>query len=159
MTTPPPRAPWTVPIADGPLAPWADRTLAAVVAIAASVVYGALVQVRPDARGHGTHEQFGWDACGWPLHYGIPCPTCGCTTAACLLVHGRIVDAFVTQPFGAALAACGLLLGVHAMLCLLRGRSFADGLVRWPFWRIVGGGFLLLLLAWGYTWLKWGGTP
>jgi type II secretory pathway component PulL len=37
----------------------------------------------------------------------------------------------------------------------LRGRSFADVIVRWPFWRIVAGAFVLLLLAWGYTWLTW----
>ena len=152
---PRPHAPWTIPVADGPLTPWTDRTLAAVVAIAASIGYGALRRVQPDPRGHGTHEAFGMEACSWPVVYGAPCPTCGCTTAACLLVHGRIVDAFVTQPFGAAFAALGLLAGAHAMLCLLRGRSFADVIVRWPFWRVVGGGALLLLASWGYTWLTW----
>lgn len=149
------RVPFTVPVAEGPLSPKFDRVLAALVGGAASVCFGLLVRLSPDARGHGTHEQLGWDACSWPVVYGIPCPTCGCTTAACLLVHGRIVQAFVTQPFGAAFAALGILVGVHAILCLLRGRSFADVLVRWPFWRIVGGGFLLLLASWLYTWLTW----
>lgn len=155
MPPPRPAAPWTIPLAEGPIAPWADRAFAAVVAVAASVCFGALVRIRPDPRGHGTHEQLGLDVCGWPIVYGIPCPTCGCTTAACLLVHGRILDAFVTQPFGAAVAAVGLLVGVHATLCLLRGRSFADIVVRWPFWRFVGGGFLLLLASWAYTWWTW----
>jgi hypothetical protein len=54
-----------------------------------------------------------------------------------------------------AFAAFGTLLGVHAVLCLLRGRSFADVIVRLPFWRLVGGGVLLLLLAWAYTYLTW----
>jgi hypothetical protein len=71
------------------------------------------------------------------------------------LVHGRIVAAFATQPFGAALAAGGLLLGVHATLCLLRGRSFVDLMVRLPFWRLCGGGVALLLLAWAYTFATW----
>lgn len=155
MPPPRPAAPWTIPLAEGPIAPWADRAFAAVVAVAASVCFGALVRIQPDPRGHGTHEQLGLDVCGWPIVYGIPCPTCGCTTAACLLVHGRILDAFVTQPFGAAVAAVGLLVGVHATLCLLRGRSFADIVVRWPFWRFVGGGFLLLLASWAYTWWTW----
>jgi hypothetical protein len=155
---PEPQAPaaFTIPITDGPVRPWVDRSLAGAVAIAASVTFAMLVRIRPDERGHGTHEQLGWAPCGWPITYGIPCPTCGCTTAACLLVHGRIVAAFVTQPFGAAVTAFGLLLGTHAMLCLLRGRSFADLLVRLPFWRIVLGGIALLLAAWGYTWLTWG---
>lgn len=155
MPPPRPAAPWTIPLAEGPIAPWADRAFAAVVAVAASVCFGALVRIQPDPRGHGTHEQLGLDVCGWPIVYGIPCPTCGCTTAACLLVHGRILDAFVTQPFGAAVAAVGLLVGVHATLCLLRGRSFADLVVRWPFWRFVGGGFLLLLASWAYKWWTW----
>jgi hypothetical protein len=149
------RAPWTVPIAEGPIAVWADRALAgSVVAAAAACVWG-LASIAPDARGHGTHEQFGWTPCSWPIVYGIPCPTCGCTTAACLFVHGRVFTAFATQPFGASVAAFGALVGVHALLCLLRGRSFADALVRWPFWRIVLGAFVLFVLAWGYTWLTW----
>ena len=149
------RAPWTVAIADGPVRPWVDRTIAAAVAVAAAACVGVLAGVTPDARGHGTHEQLGFEPCGWPLTMGIPCPTCGCTTAACLLVHGRVLSAFATQPFGAALAALGIVLGVHAVACLLRGRSFADVLLRWPFWRIVGGAILLLLASWGYTWLTW----
>jgi hypothetical protein len=114
-----------------------------------------LLRVQPDPRGHGTHEQLGLDACGWPLAYGIPCPACGCTTAACLLVHGRVVAAFATQPFGAAVAAVGLLVGVHAALCLLRGRSFADLALRWPLWRVTGYGLFLMLASWGYTWATW----
>lgn len=149
------RAPWTVPLANGPVRPAVDRAIAAVVAVCASVCTGALGRITPDARGHGTHEQLGMEVCGWPLQYGIPCPTCGCTTAACQLVHGRVLAAFVTQPFGAALAAFGLLLGVHAALCLLRGRSFVDLLVRLPFWRLVSSAVLLLLLAWGYKYLTW----
>jgi hypothetical protein len=148
-------APFTIPLADGPIATWLDRSISGFVAIAASVSYGTLLRLSPDARGHGTHEQLGWSACGWPLHYGIPCPTCGCTTAACLLVHGRIVAAFVTQPFGAAFAAVGLLLGVHALLCLLRGRSFVDILVRARFWRWLVGAIALLLAAWAYTYATW----
>ena len=147
--------PWTIPLADGPLRPGSDRALAAVVAMVAAVSLVMLARIEPDARGHGTHEQLGLDPCGWPMHYGIPCPTCGCTTAACLLVHGRVVDALVTQPFGAVFAAFGALVGVHAVSCLVRGRSFADLLVRLPFWRIVMGAFLLMLGAWGYTWLTW----
>ena len=108
-----------------------------------------------DGRGHGTHEQFGMDACGWPQIYGIPCPTCGCTTAATQIVHGDVLGAFVTQPFGAVIALFGLGVGIHAVMCLLRGRSFVDILVRLPFWKIVFLLFLLLLASWGYKCLVW----
>ncbi|MCR9246424.1 MAG: DUF2752 domain-containing protein [bacterium] len=106
-----------------------------------------------DGRGFDTHTQLGMDPCGWPAAHGIPCPTCGCTTAATHVVHGSLVQAFVTQPFGATIAIVGLLLGLHAALCLVRGRSFVDLVVRIHFARWVVGGVLLLLLSWGYKYL------
>ncbi|MBL8756480.1 MAG: DUF2752 domain-containing protein [Planctomycetes bacterium] len=154
---PKPRAPWTVPIAQGPLRPAADRAFAVAVAVVAAVCGAALARVQPDARGHGTHEQLGLDPCGWPIHYGIPCPTCGCTTAACLVVHGRPFSALATQPFGAVVALFGLAVGVHALVCLVRGRSFADLLLRIPFWRLVLGFVVLFFVGWGTTWLTWEG--
>ncbi len=146
---------WTIPVADGPVSVVADRIVAAVVGGAAVTLTYKLAGVRPDGRGHGTHEQFGMEPCGWPLVYGVPCPTCGCTTAAAQVVHGDVLGAFVTQPFGAAVAVVGLLAGAHAILCLLRRRSFMDALVRLPFWRIVLGLFVLLWAAWGYKYLVW----
>ena len=149
------RSPFLIPLEDGPVTAFVDRVAAVLTAGAAVAGVVMLWRVDPDARGHGTHEQFGMDPCGWPLAYGIPCPTCGCTTAACHLVHGHLLQAFVTQPFGALAAGAGVLLGVHAVLCLARRRSFADLMVRLPFWRIVGAAFALLLLAWGYKCLVW----
>ncbi|MFN3241721.1 MAG: DUF2752 domain-containing protein [Planctomycetota bacterium] len=150
-----PKPAWTIPVADGPVSVVTDRITAAVVAGVAIVMTWKLGGVPPDPRGHGTHEAFGMAECGWPKVYGIPCPTCGCTTAACQVVHGDLVGAFVTQPFGAAIALFGLVAGVHALLCLLRGRSFVDALVRLPFWKIVAAMFLLLWAAWGYKYLVW----
>ena len=154
-----PRAAWTIPLADGPVSKFADRLTALVVAVAAVVLTWKLAGVAPDQRGHGTHEQFGMAPCGWPEVYGIPCPTCGCTTACAQLVRGDLVGAFVTQPFGAAVAALGLLAGLHALLCLVRGRSFVDALVRLPFWRLTAGMFVLLWVAWGYKYWTWGDLP
>ena len=147
--------PWTIPLADGPVSPFADRLTALIVGGLAAVVIWSLSRVAPDGRGHGTHEQLGMDPCGWSIVYGIPCPTCGCTTAATQLLHGDVFGAFATQPFGAALALIGLLAGVHAWMCLLRTRSFVDVIVRLPFWRIVLSLFLLFWAAWGYKYLIW----
>ena len=150
-------SPWTIPLADGPVATWLDRTIAVLFATAAIALAVLLLGISPDARGHGTHEQLGMAACGWPLAYGTPCPTCGCTTAACQLVHGDVFGAFVTQPFGATMALAGLLLGVHGIVCLLRRRSFVDLWVRLPFWKMMFGAVLLLFAAWGYKCLVWDG--
>ena len=152
-----PRTPWTIPVAEGPVAATADRLVASIVGLLAVVLTGFLASVAPDGRGHGTHEQLGMEPCGWPMNYGIPCPTCGCTTAATQVVHGDLLGAFVTQPFGAVIALLGLLAGLHAWVCLLRGRSFVDMLVRLPFWRILFALFVLLWGAWGYKYLVWQG--
>jgi hypothetical protein len=144
------KAPWTIPLADGPVAAWFDRTVAAALAGTTAVLVVALLSIDPDARGLGTHEKGGWEPCGWPKAYGMPCPTCGVTTAACHTVHGQLIDAFVVQPFGALAMLAMLALAGHACWCLLRGRSFVDLLVRLPFWRLVLAGFVVLLLAWGY---------
>jgi hypothetical protein len=152
-----PRAPLTIPIDDGPVAPWVDRTVAFVVVGIAATVVTALARVTPDARGHGTHEQLGMSACSFPTNYGIPCPTCGCTTAACLVVHGRFVTAFVVQPFGALLTIALLLLAVHALVCLFGRRSFVDLTVRLPVWRLFASALVVMLLAWWYKYLVFAG--
>jgi hypothetical protein len=81
---------------------------------------------------------------------GLPCPTCGATTAACHLVHGNLLAAFATQPFGAAVAAAGLVAGVVALWCLALRRSLLDIYAQLPVARILVGGTLLFVLSWGY---------
>lgn len=139
-----------VPVTEGPVAPWLDRAIALAIIGAGSAVILALARVVPDPRGYGTHEQLGMSECGWPQRYGMPCPTCGVTTAACYLVHLSPWRALVTQPFGAALAATGLLVLALALVDLVRGRSFVARAYSLRLSRWVGGGILLLLAAWGY---------
>ncbi len=146
----PPRAPWTIPLAQGPIGAGADRAIAVVFAGAAITAVAVLWPLTADEQGFDTHTQLGLEPCGWPIAYGMPCPTCGCTTAATHVVHGSLIDAFVTQPFGAALAILGLFLGLHALYCLARGHSFVDLVVRINFGRWLLGGTLLLLASWGY---------
>lgn len=147
------RNPLTIPLAEGPVAASIDRAAAVVVVSAAAAAVVALWRVVPDARGFGTHEQLGLSPCSWPVTYGFPCPTCGCTTAACLFVHGRVFEAVAVQPFGALLTGALLLLALHAGACLAFARSFVDLLVRLPVWRVVAGTLVALLLGWFYKWL------
>ncbi|MEZ5964425.1 MAG: DUF2752 domain-containing protein [Planctomycetota bacterium] len=139
-----------VPVREGPLPWWLDRALAATVVLSAALVVAALLAVEPDARGYGTHEQLGLRPCGWPEHYGMPCPTCGVTTAACYLVHLHPWQALVTQPFGAALAAVGIVLACVAALDLVRGRAFAVRAYRFRMATWVVAGTALLLVSWWY---------
>lgn len=117
----------------------------------ASLVF-ALSRVPPDPRGFGTHVLLGMEPCSW-AGGGLPCPTCGVTTAACHLVHLSPFKAVATQPFGAALAGFGLWLMVLAGISLGRRRSFVEKLARLPYATLLIWGLLLLAGSWLYKYL------
>lgn len=140
----------TIPVREGPRPALLDRAFAFSVFAAAVVCTVALLAIEPDPKGYDTHTQLGMTPCMWPKIYGYPCPTCGATTAATMVVHGHLLDAFVTQPFGAAIAIAGILFGALAGWCLLRSRSFFDVWLQLPRTAILFFAILLLLFAWGY---------
>jgi len=51
--------------------------------------------------------------CGFKQRTGLPCPTCGMTTATLAFAQGRIFEAFYTQP------ACGLLCSIMVIAAIL----------------------------------------
>ncbi len=51
--------------------------------------------------------------CGFKQRYGLPCPTCGMTTAVLAFAQGKIFKAFYIQP------ACALLCCVLVVIALL----------------------------------------
>jgi predicted RNA-binding Zn-ribbon protein involved in translation (DUF1610 family) len=51
--------------------------------------------------------------CGFKQRTGLPCPTCGMTTAALAFAQGRILEAFYIQP------ACGFLCSVMVIAAIL----------------------------------------
>jgi len=51
--------------------------------------------------------------CGFKQRYGLPCPTCGMTTAALAFAQGKIFEAFFIQP------ACALLCCVLVVIAFL----------------------------------------
>lgn len=135
--------------------PWIDRIVAiAVVAVAVATAW-ILRTVAPDARGHGTHEQFGMLRCSWPEQFDAPCPTCGCTTAAAHLVQFSPWQAIVTQPFGALAAAAGFWFAALAAMSLIRGESFVERISLWNFPRILLIAVACALAGWAYKWLTW----
>lgn len=147
----------TIPVRDGPVAPWLDRLVAGVTVAAAIGAVLLLGPVTPDARGYGTHEQLGMQPCSWPFVYGIPCPTCGCTTAAADVIHGRLLTAVATQPFGAAMCLLLLASAAFCLWALWRRRSVLDVVARLPLGRLLLGGLVLLLGSWLYKYLTF--TP
>ncbi len=78
------------------LAGWLAAGLSALLALAA--------WLEPDPQGLGTHQQFGFPRCTFRVLFGLPCPTCGMTTAWAHLVRGELGSAFRVNAAGALLA-------------------------------------------------------
>jgi hypothetical protein len=77
--------------------------------------------LRPDPRGVGTHEQLGIAPCGFLRDHGIPCISCGMTTAFAAMAHGDPASAFRANPFGSLLFVLVLLAPLHFSRTLVSG--------------------------------------
>jgi hypothetical protein len=87
--------------------------------LAVVLVAGAL---KPDPSGLGTHTELHLPPCGFYLVFHKPCPSCGMTTAFALVMHGKPLQAFHTQPAGVAVFAAGLALWLYIPLAWFRRR-------------------------------------
>ncbi len=135
---------------------WGEKLLLSFLTLSLIAVFVILaIRTEPDPRGLGTHEQLGLEPCGFLQVRGYPCPTCGCTTAASLLVHARPVDAFQAQPFGALLALAAMGFVLASLWHLYQGRSLFARLAFWPWFRIFALGAGVLLGSWYYIVQTW----
>jgi hypothetical protein len=82
---------------------WKIRLASAALATACSAILAVAISLPPSSTGIGTHTSVGLPPCGFLESTGIPCPTCGMTTAFSLMAHGRPLAAFRAQPAGALL--------------------------------------------------------
>jgi len=102
--------------------------------------------------GTGAHEQLGLPACGMLELSGYPCPTCGCTTAVSFFAHGHLIQSFLTQPFGFAVALLAALLVPLTLIGVTTGKWVGPSMFwinwHWQYW--VFGGIGTLLLGWVY---------
>lgn len=121
---------------------------AACVALVGLLLLGTVVT--PAAEGYGTHEQLGLPACSSMALFGVPCPGCGVTTSVTLATHGRLVESFLTQPFGLFTALVGLLLIPWTAFGLLRRRDLGDELVRFATKPVLVPVGLFFVGAWVY---------
>ena len=85
-------------------------TCAGVMVLVLSAV-GLSWAVRPDARGHGTHERLGLAPCAFRTLTGLPCPMCGLTTSVCHLVRSEWREAIRAHPAGPPVLAMGIVAG------------------------------------------------
>jgi hypothetical protein len=124
----------------------AGRWVAVSVLLASLAVWSVSLWLTPDPRGYGTADQLGCPPCGWIAVYGMPCPTCGMTTAFAHAARFHWVRAFGSQPAGALLAAAVYLAGLVSGYALLTGRCWQ---INWYRLRpgYVGTAVVLIVLA------------
>ncbi len=98
--------------------------------------FAASIAIHPDPSGLGSHTQIGLPPCGFHAATGIPCFSCGMTTAFAHMARGRIDLGFKAQPFGALLFIAGAASWLACAFALASGWSFLDWLsrLRWKYW-------------------------
>lgn len=62
------------------------------------------VQIKPDPRGFGTHQQLGFSPCVIRSQLSIPCPSCGMTTSFSHFVRGQLRQSVQANTSGLILA-------------------------------------------------------
>ncbi len=98
------------------------RLTAVVVLVGSLAILAVAWWTKPDPSGYGTHQRLGLPPCGFLYTTGLPCPTCGMTTAFAYAVRGHLLQAVVAQPAGAALAGLTFVLAGVAGVVLVTGR-------------------------------------
>ena len=126
------------------------RGLAAALAAGCGAVLGVAWWLDPDPAGVGTHTQLHIPRCGWIDTIGIPCPTCGMTTAFAHAADGHLLRSFMTQPAGAVVALATAATLLASLWVAVSGASVT------PFLRVFAGsrcwwlGGALLLGGWAW---------
>lgn len=85
--------------------PLAARAIAFLVIFAAAAFFGLCRWLTPPPAGFGAHQQLGLAPCPMPILTGLPCPTCGMTTAFAQMADGHLLAALHAQPAACVIAA------------------------------------------------------
>jgi hypothetical protein len=78
--------------------------------------------LKPDPSLYGTHQQLGLPPCTFLVLFGIPCPTCGMTTAWACLMHAEFFRAFQANAGGALMGLSAMAAVPWLMVSAVRGR-------------------------------------
>ena len=106
--------------------------------------------LRPDKNGFGTHAQLGFQACQFKARTGLPCPSCGFTTAFTCFAHGKFLSSFYVQPMGALLALATAAAIWGGAYVAITGRPVYRLLRLFPSRYYLMPLLIFALLAWGW---------
>lgn len=84
--------------------------------------FGVAIQTKPDPRGFGTHQQFGFAPCVIRNRLSIPCPSCGMTTSFSHFVRGQIRQSAKANTSGLVLALVCLVMIPWSWISIYRKR-------------------------------------
>ncbi len=118
------------------------------VTAAAVFVVGVAAWLVPSPAGVGTHSQLRMPPCAFHQVTGLPCPSCGMTTAFACMARLDVLHALDAQPFGAALFLLVAASGAASLYCALFNKSLLAIASR-VFTRHTG---ILLLLVFLLVW-------
>jgi hypothetical protein len=126
-----------------------SRLLLALIGIGLTALLLIAMRLHPDARHYGTHQQLGLPPCSFYYAFGIPCPTCGMTTAWAFLMRGEILASLHANAGGTLLAMLAIVVAPWSLLTAIRGRHFAwtpsGRAIAWT----AGGIAAIAVLQWG----------
>jgi hypothetical protein len=98
----------------------ADKVFMASLLFLSILLIGIAAFLRPDQRGYGTHEQLRFvPPCGFKKLTGLPCPSCGMTTAFAYMAHGQFFKAAITHPYAAMLFVLLAITGIASLAGLI----------------------------------------
>lgn len=147
-TTVAPNASESLPLAPPVNRAARNRWIALPFFLGSVVILGLAVFLSP---GYGLHQAFGYPTCGFKLGSGLPCVSCGMTTAFSYAAEGDLIGAFRVQPAGAFLALFVAVFAIVSGYALASGMSLAPiGKAIWrP--RVIVPLIALLIGSWVYT--------
>lgn len=125
-----------------------DRIVFLAVFLAVCVIFGLFWLA---AKGVINLSPFG--ECAFKRNYGIPCPTCGFTTAISVFVTGGIIKAFWIQPAAATMCVVLLFVAFFSLLSAIIGInfSFLPPIRIWRIEHILIAGAIILAAGWAVT--------
>lgn len=126
------------------------RLWAVGVGVVACALLATAAWLTPDPSGLGTHRQLGLPPCNMVLLTGLPCPTCGMTTAFAHMVRGRLISAVVVQPAGAVLALGVMAAAVASWGMAITGWGWCPPRDTASWFRLFIGFGVIAALSWAY---------
>lgn len=128
----------------------AERASALLVGVGSLAVMLTAAWLTPSPDGTGTHRELGLAACSFKDRTGLPCPSCGYTTAFSYFAHGNWVASAYTQPMGFVLALITAMAVWVGLYVAFTGRPVHRLFARVPSRYYVIPLLALALAAWGY---------